>query len=93
MGEEDVGLELMCGKNGNKYFLLFLIRMAGGVLGSMYLTLYCAPTCPIALLMSYTFCLVNVSNELNGKGVISYILFMILFNLAWVNALTEYDSR
>ena len=81
-----------CGKNGY-VFLMTLIKLAGGIVGSLYISLFCAATCPIAVLMGYTYCVVNSAFDFSGKGVVSYIMFMAIFNVAWINALTEYDSR
>ena len=90
MGDSDQG------KNDTKvgYILLItLLKIGSGVCGAIFLSYFAAATVPIAILMSYCYCVVHWAFDMNGKGIGTYMMFMALFNLTWIMAATEYDSR
>ena len=74
-------------------FLITLLKIASGICGAIFLSYFAAGTVPIAILMGYCYCVVNWAFDMNGKGVITYMIFMALFNITWIVAATEYDSR
>ena len=74
--------------------LLTFIRIAGGVVGALYLSFFAAATAPVALLMGYTLCMSSVvDNGFGKKGFSSYMIFMGIFNLLWIFAASNYDAR
>ena len=88
MGDED--------KDGSKtgyVALIAALKIAAGVCGALFMSYFAAATIPIAVLMSYCYCVVNWAFDMSGKGVITYMVFIALFNFAWIVAATEYDSR
>ena len=74
--------------------LLTLIRIAGGVMGALYLSFFAAATAPVAVLMSYTLCMSSLVDfgRFGKKGFSSYMIFMGIFNLLWLFAATNYDA-
>ena len=74
-------------------FLISLCKIGAGVCGSIFMSYFAAATIPISILMGYCYCVVCWAFDMSGKGVITYMIFMALWNLAWIMAATEYDSR
>ena len=90
MGEKE---EKNCSSCGYMTLLTF-IRIAGGVVGALYLSFFAAATAPVALLMGYTLCMSSVvDNGFGKKGFSSYMIFMGIFNLLWIFAASNYDAR
>ena len=90
MGDSDDGKEA---SKAGYVCLVSLLKIGSGVCGAIFLSYFAAATIPIAVLMGYCYCVVFSAFDMNGKGVVTYMVFMILFNLAWIMAATEYDSR
>ena len=74
-------------------FMLTLMRMAGAILGGLFISFYCFGTLPMAIIAGFYLCDIYLAKNASKKNTIAYMIIMtVLYNTAWIFALREHDS-
>ena len=69
------------------------MKMAAGVVGTIFMSFLAVGSIPIAVFGSFTLRSSVLVKDFGGGGIVAYMWFMGLFQMAWILAATEYDSR
>ena len=88
MGETD-GCSEFC-----TVFILTLSRMAGAILGGLFISYYAFITLPMSIIAGFYLCDIYLAKNATTKNTIAYLIIMaLLYNIAWIFALRDHDSN
>ena len=80
MGEDKDNCSEFC-----TIFILTLSRMAGAIVGGLFISFYCFGTLPMAIIAGFYLCDIYLAKNATTKDTIAYLIIMtVLYNTAWI---------
>ena len=74
-------------------FLLTLCKMGAGISAAILYSYWAASTVPIAVFMGVVGANTFISHTVGKPGIRCYMIMAVLYNIAWIMAIRDDDSR